>query len=104
MSRLPQILHLLNESPEDPFLRFALAKEYESSGQTEEALHAWAWLLDHAPEYNGFYYHYVKLLHAMGQTEKAIEILHQGLKITLQQGDRHAHNELMGLRDMMDGY
>jgi hypothetical protein len=104
MSRLPHIMQLLEESPKDPFLRFALAKEYEAGCEHAKALDAWAWFDEHAPDYNGYYYHYGKLLYETGHSTKALEVIARGLAITMQQGDRHAHSELRGLQDMVEGY
>lgn len=99
MSRLAQILQMLEESPSEPFLRFALAKEWESQGDIAQALTCWAWFPEHAPEYNGFYFHYVRLLKASGESDKARAILQQGLAVMQAQGDRHAYAELRSLAD-----
>lgn len=97
MDRLAQLLALLEESPSDPFLHFALAKEWETRGELTRALEAWAWFAEHAPQYTGYYYHHVQLLRKAGQAETALEVLARGLEVTRQQGDHHAHGELRSL-------
>lgn len=99
MSRLAQILQMLEENPSEPFLRFALAKEWESLGDTAQALACWAWFPEHAPDYNGFYFHYVRLLKDSGEKDKARILLRQGLEVMQAQGDRHAYAELRSLAD-----
>ncbi len=99
MSRLDQILSLLENTPADPFLRFAYAKELENMGMVAEALAAWAWFPANAADYNGFYYHYGQLLAKENFQEQAIAILKLGLEKTKEQGDRHAYGELRALLD-----
>ncbi|MBP6183844.1 MAG: hypothetical protein KA479_02820 [Saprospiraceae bacterium] len=99
MARIDQILALLEQTPDDPFLRFAHAKELENCGLLTAALAAWSWFPENAPDYNGFYYHYGQLLAKENQQDKAIFILKQGLDKTKEQGDRHAYSELRSLLD-----
>lgn len=103
MSRLSQILTLLAESPDDPFLRFALAKEWESEGDSDEALRAWSWFPKHCPTYTGFYYHYARLLYQSGREKEARAVLADGLGTTRAQGEWHDHRELKGLEDSWEG-
>lgn len=93
---------MLEKSPSDPFLRFALAKELEGVLRREEALAAWNWFTEHAPEYNGRYYHHARLLARMDRSSEALEVIRQGLEVTRRQGDRHAHGELMALQDEVE--
>jgi tetratricopeptide (TPR) repeat protein len=102
MKRLEQIQQMLEGNPADPFLRFALAKEWEGLDDIPQALAAWAWFPEHEPDYNGFYYHYVLLLRKAGRPDEAREMLARGLEVTRRQGDRHAHAELRSLQDPFD--
>lgn len=102
MDRLQHIRHMLEGSPEDPFLRFALAKELEGLQVPEDALSAWNWFTENDPEYNGRYYHHARLLARMDRSEEALEVIRQGLEVTQRQGDRHAHGELRALQDEVE--
>lgn len=102
MDRLQQILTMLESHPSDPFLRFALAKEYESLERPEEALAAWDWFSENDPEYNGRYYHHARLLARNGRHDEATEVIREGLEVTRRQGDRHAHGELRALQDEVE--
>jgi tetratricopeptide (TPR) repeat protein len=99
MNRLIQIQQMLEETPGDPFLHFALAKEWEAQGNISNALEAWAWFPKHDPEYNGFYYHYVQLLRKADRMAEAGEVLARGLEVIRRQGDHHAFSELLSLQD-----
>lgn len=102
MTRIDQILALLEQTPKDPFLRFAHAKELENEGLIEEALAAWSWFPENAPDYTGFYYHYGQLLSKENFQDQSIFILKQGLAKTKEQGDRHAYSELRSLLDEVE--
>jgi tetratricopeptide (TPR) repeat protein len=96
--RLLQLLEMLEESPGDPFLLFAAAKEYELLEDPEQALDYYRLLLDTEPDYVGLYYHLGKLLEKEGQTAAALEIYQKGMEIAAAQQDRHAYNELAGAK------
>lgn len=97
MSRRTQIEQLLSSNPDDPFLRFAIAMEWQNEGVTENALEAWQWFENHAPDYNGYYYHYASLLISLRRLEEAQSLIKKGMEVTAKQGDRHAWNELNNL-------
>jgi len=96
--RLKQLLDLLNETPNDPFLIYALAKEYEILSNDELALTYYQRLADEHANYVGTYYHLGKLLVRTEQYKTAIEIYEKGMKIAKQLNDQHAYNELAGAK------
>lgn len=98
-ARIDQISSMLSITPNDPFLRFALAKEHEKIGDVAQTLSAYQWLIDHAPDYAGTYYHYGQFLLQHDETARARIILEQGLRTTRELGDLHAHGELRTLYD-----
>ena len=97
-NRLEQLKTLLNESPEDAFLQFAIAKEYEKLGQAEEALQCYLDLAEGHPGYVGTYYHLGKLQEKLGSGKLAWETYSKGMAIARQAGDQHALSELAGAR------
>ncbi len=97
--RMERITSMLKDMPQDPFLRFALAKEWEKNESWENALAEYAWLIEHSPEYTGTYYHYGHLLVQLNQLERAKEVFESGLEMTKNQGDKHSNGELRTLYD-----
>ena len=97
-SRLEQLLGLLQSSPNDSFLLFALAKEYEGAGQKAKALEYYLQLQQSDPAYVGLYYHLGKLYETQGEEKKAWLTYSDGMKVAQQTGDQHALSELAGAR------
>lgn len=96
--RLHQLLALLEESPDDSFLLFAIAKEYEGAGQAETAREYYHRLLEEDPEYIGVYYHLGKLCEKQGDLHQAFAIYGKGMEMARRLGDQHALSELAGAR------
>jgi tetratricopeptide (TPR) repeat protein len=92
--RLEQLLDMLNDSPDDAFLRFALAMEYDKLGQYSESLGAFLKLRETHPDYVGLYYHLGKWFERNGNLEGAVMSYKEGIDVAKRQGDRHALGEL----------
>lgn len=92
--RLKQLQNLLENSPNDSFLLYAIAKEYEGLEQVAEALQKFQELTELHPDYVGTYYHYAKLLEKEEETEKALTIYEKGILVAKKIGDQHALGEL----------
>jgi len=95
-TRLNKLLAFLTTEPNDPFILYALATEYNSLNDTEQAYHYYLKLVDEHPAYVGTYYHLGKLYQKHGETDKAIAIYQQGMKRAREKGDGHAFAELQG--------
>ncbi len=96
MSRLEQLFDLLKTQPNEPFLLFAIAKEYEKAKNLEKALEYYMEVYDTSPDYLGTYYHLGKLYERLKEPEKAIKIYKQGMAMARMQGENHALSELAG--------
>jgi tetratricopeptide (TPR) repeat protein len=96
--RLDYLLQLYAATPEDAFVLFALAKEYEGVGEQEMALEYYLTLRRVQPSYVGLYYHLGKLYEALQHREAALEAYHSGIQIAKAAGDAHAANELNGAK------
>lgn len=94
MDRLQRILDMLQSQPEDAFLLYALAKEYEKTDQKQKALEAFLKLRSLHPDYVGFYYHLGKLYEKMGDKDKARATYEEGMERCRAVGDQHALSEL----------
>ncbi len=93
-NRLLRLLEFLDNDPNDPFILYALATEYNVQGNIEKALFYFEKLSSEHENYVGTYYHYAKLLDKLENREKAIEIYKKGIEIAEKLGNRHAWSEL----------
>ena len=103
-TRKNQLLALLTESPEDSFLLFALAKEFENEMEFPSAVDRYESLIILDPDYVGAYYHLGQLLIRIGEREKARSAFQQGIAKSLELNDLHARSELQAaLRELEIG-
>jgi tetratricopeptide (TPR) repeat protein len=98
MTRLEQLRSLLSDSPQDSFLLFALAKEFESQGDDEQARTHYEQLRQAAPDYIGLYYHLGKLLERQKDPAAAVAVYRDGIERARGAGDLHAMSELAGAK------
>lgn len=92
--RLQYLLQLLETSPKDAFVLFAIAKEYENTGDEAQALTYYLRLRETEEGYVGLYYHLGKLYERRSEAENARAAYQQGIEISKKAGDRHALSEL----------
>ncbi len=98
MSKITQLEALLDERPDDPFIIYALAREYEKlPAGTMQALLTYEHLVNQHPDYVATYYHYARLLYAGGNRNEAIRLVNLGIAAGLKARDLHAVSELKGL-------
>jgi len=95
-TRLAKLLEFLSNDPNDPFVLYALATEYNVSNEVEKAFEYYLKLVSEHPDYVGTYYHLGKLYEKQGQQEAAIGVYQQGMATARKKGDRHAFSELQG--------
>ena len=94
MNRIEKILALLKTSPQDNFLRHALALEYIKIGNDTAAKNLFEEVLTQSPDYTGSYYHLAKLLERNGDTDLAMQWYKKGMQAAKDAGDNHTFNEL----------
>ena len=94
MDRLARLKQLLDESPTDDFLLFAIAKEYEAGGDLLAARSHYKQLLRANPEYVGAYYHLGKLHESMENHSEALDQYKRGMTVARQVEDEHSYREL----------
>lgn len=95
-TRLIKLLEFLESDPNDPFVLYALATEYNSANDIEKALEYYLILIKDHPNYVGTYYHLGKLYQKIGNTELALEIYQKGMAAARNKKDMHAFSELQG--------
>ena len=98
MSRIDQIRQFLQDSPNDSFLRYALAQELQKQGDVEAAKDAYLWLTDNQPSYVATYYHLGKLLIAQGEKEVALAWFNLGIEHAKAAKELHALSELQSAK------
>ena len=99
MNRIEKLESFLRDSPNDSFLKHALALEYIKLGDDSKAKDLFTGLLTADPGYVGSYYHLGKLLERTGNKADAITTYEKGILIAGKAGDRHSASELQGALD-----
>ena len=103
MNRLDKLFSFLEAQPNDPFLLFAIAKEYESAGDDVNALNFYQKLQSTTPQYVGLYYHLGKLFERKNEPHNALETYKTGIEVAQKERDFHALSELKGAKMNLDG-
>jgi Tfp pilus assembly protein PilF len=103
MEKIDKLKSFLIRTPEDPFLKHALALEYIKLGREAEARQLFLEILERDPSYIGTYYHLARLLERSGDKENAKTWYEKGMIAAKQAGDGHAYNELQAAcEDLID--
>ena len=95
-TRLVKLLEFLESDPNDSFILYALATEYNSLNDIENAFKYYLVLINQHPDYVGTYYHLGKLYEKENQKDKAIAIYQKGMQTARTKRDMHALSELQG--------
>lgn len=99
-SRLDQLLEFHERDPEDPFILYGIALEYQNFDVTK-ARENFDILLIKFPDYLPTYYHAAKLYEDLNQKEKAKELFNKGIEISKIQKDTHSQRELQNALNML---
>lgn len=102
-TRIIKLLKFLEESPNDPFLIYALATEYNGMGEKSVAQKYYEDLVQNHPDYVGTYYHLAKLYLEHQDEEKALKTYQDGMKVARAQKEHHAFNELQNAYNLAAG-
>lgn len=93
-SRIQNLLGFLQNQPNDPFIKYALAMEHLRVHETHEALSYLEDLLANHPNYLGTYYQLGKLYQVLNRHNDALKAFQEGMTIAKGQGDMHTLSEL----------
>ena len=93
-NRLVTLLEFLKSDPQDPFVIYALATEYNSLKDSEKAFYYYNILLNDHPDYVGTYYHLGKLYEKTDDLSKAVMVYQKGMEVARKKRDNHALSEL----------
>ena len=97
-TRLTQLMAFYETNPKDSFILFAMAKEHENLGNTQNALELYLQIKGNDPNYTGLYYHLGKLYEQMEEINLAFSTYREGMEICQKVGDQHAYSELAGAK------
>jgi tetratricopeptide (TPR) repeat protein len=98
-TRKDQILAMLADDPNDPFLRYGLGMEYVSEGALEDAVRCFRELTDVAPDYVPGYQQAGQVLVRLGRPDEARELFQRGIATAKKVGNIHAGEEMQGFLD-----
>lgn len=102
-NRIAEIKKMLEESPEDTFLHYALALEYIVLGEIHNGMELLENIRAKSPDYLAVYMKLGKMYHALQDIPKAIEAIEQGIIVARNKQDFKTINELeQVLEDIKD--
>lgn len=101
--RLGQLKELLRESPQDPFLHYAITMEHVKLDHRDDALAGFENMVSTYTDYVGTYYHFGKFLEKDQQLDRALQIYQQGMEVAKAKRNMHAFGELRGAYDLALG-
>lgn len=91
--RMARLHQMLQETPEDPFLLYALALEYRKFDLTQ-AISWFDKLLVQHPHYLPTYYHAAAALIEAGKAAEAKTVYQKGIALAQEQQESHSLREL----------
>lgn len=100
--RLDQLFTFLAESPDEVFLKYAIANEYVKLERISEALEAFNRIETEFPTYLGTYYQLGKLYERLNRVEDALQTYQKGMLVAQQQNNRHTFGELQGAWNLLN--
>jgi Flp pilus assembly protein TadD len=101
MTRLEKLQGMLQDSPEDLFLNYALAMEHVSGGRKDDALAAFRRVLTIDPNHSAAWFQQAQLLAGAGDVAGARESATRGVAAAKVQGDQHAVEEIGGFLESL---
>jgi predicted Zn-dependent protease len=93
-SRREKIEAMLQEEPEDQFLRYSLACEYDNEDRTDEALALFQGLIADQPPHVHSFLRCAQLLVKLDRIADARAMLREGIEAARQQNELHAAGEM----------
>jgi hypothetical protein len=88
---------MLRAEPDDVFLRYTLAMELDSAGDSDESLAIYRGLMTGQPPHVPSFFRTGQLLVRLRRIAEAAATLHQGIALATAQGDLHAASEMSEL-------
>lgn len=102
MSRREQLEAMLAETPDDTFLRYALAMELENEDENERSLELHRGLMADDPPYVPSFFMSGQQLANLDRIDEAKQMLEQGIEQANAQNNLHAAGEMRQFLDSLD--
>jgi tetratricopeptide (TPR) repeat protein len=99
--RLQTLQSMLDQDPNNAFVRYGLAQALATAGKLEESVAAYRELISRDPNYVAAYYHGGQTLEKLGQTDDARKIYEDGLEACTRKGDMHTRSEIQAALDIL---
>lgn len=93
-SRREKIEAMLNAEPQDQFLRYSLACEYDNEDRSEESLVLFRGLIADQPPHVHAFFRGAQLLVKLDRIDEARKLLRDGIEEARQQNELHAAGEM----------
>jgi hypothetical protein len=93
-TRREKIEAMLKAEPDDQFLRYSLAVEYDNEERTDESLTLFRGLMADNPPHVHSFFRGAQLLVKLEQIADARAMLREGIEVARQQGELHAAGEM----------
>ncbi len=100
-SRLEALKAMVEQSPNDAFLRYGLAMEHRNSGDLEGAMLEFRTLMEQHPDYPPAFFHGGQTLERLGREDEARDVYATGVEAASRKGDAHARAEMQAALDML---
>lgn len=97
LSRREKIEAMLRDEPNDPFLRYGLAVEYDNEERLEESVALFQGLMRDKPPHVPSFLRGAQLLVRLDRVEEARSVLREGIEEARRQGNSHAAGEMAEL-------
>lgn len=101
MSRRAKLEALLAETPDDTFLNYAWALQVAGEGEPDLAIERFDRLIETDPHYVPTWFQLGQLLAKRGDSDRARQILVQGIEVARRAGDDHAEGEMRGFLESL---
>ena len=102
MDKLSGLKEILALDPKNSFVRYGIAMELATRGDTDAALAEFNTLLANDPDYTAGYFMSAQTLSNVGRTAEAIDRLKAGISCAARAGNRHALSEMQAMLDELD--
>jgi len=101
-TRLEKLRLMLEKSPGDTFLLYAIALEHRKSGDAKSALEFLDRVIQHDWGYCYAYHQKGQILESSGDLPAAREAYRQGMDAAARKGDQHAGQEIAAALAMIE--
>lgn len=101
VARKAKLMAMLDNDPDDPFLHYALAKEFLSEGDFETGTARLREVIGRFSDYHAAHFQLAQTLSEQGEIEEARRVTEQGILAAQNSGDAHAVAEMTGFLEML---